>query len=58
MRGLDTVFTRSLAGVIGCTCLVSMAWSHGVDDSQRDRLEQAIEPDDVYELCLVLTPEQ
>jgi len=33
-------------------------WSHGADDSHRDHLEQAIEPDDDYELCLVLMPGQ
>ena len=58
MRGLETACIRILAAVIGCGCLVSTVRSHGADDSHRDRLEQAIEPDDVYELCLVLTPEQ
>lgn len=58
MRGLETALIRMLAGVIGGTCLASSAWSHGSDNSHRDRLQQAIEPDDVYELSLVLIPEQ
>lgn len=49
---------RTMTGVLACTCCVSLAWSHGTNDSHRDRLEQVIEPDDVYELCLVLTPQQ
>ena len=52
------VLTRVIAGLPGAICCVSLAWSHGVEDSQRDRLEQLIAPDDSYELCLVLAQEQ
>lgn len=58
MRGLETALLRILAGMLGCTWFVTPAWSHGIDGSYRDRLEQAIEPGDVYELCQVITPEQ
>ena len=52
------VLTRVIAGLPGAICCVSLAWSHGVEESQRDRLEQLIAPDDSHELCLVLAQEQ
>ena len=52
------VLIRIIVGLLGSTCDVSLAWSHGAEDSRQDRLERAIAPDDRYELCLVLAQDQ
>jgi hypothetical protein len=52
------VHGRVIAGLLGCVCCVSPVWSHGAQDSRRDRLEQVIASDDSYELCLVLAQDQ
>ena len=38
--------------------VVAPALSHGADDRHSDSIEQVIDSDDVYELCLELTPDQ
>jgi len=53
-----TNFLRNIAGLLGCACCASLAWSHGAEDSHRNRLERTIFPDDSYELCLVLAQDQ
>ena len=60
MRGREKpgVHGRIIAGLLGYACCVSLAWSHGAEDSHRDRLEQLIASDDSYELCLVLAQNQ
>ncbi|MEN8207557.1 MAG: hypothetical protein ABFS24_16365 [Pseudomonadota bacterium] len=57
-RKKPVVLIRSIAGLLGCACCVSLVWSHGVAGGHRDRLEQLIMPDDSYELCLVLAQDQ
>jgi hypothetical protein len=52
------VHGRIIAGLLGCVCCVSPVWSHGAEDSHRDRLEQVIASDDSYELCPVLAQNQ
>jgi len=52
------VLIRITAGLLGCLYCVSLAWSHGAEDSHRDRLELTIEADDNYELCLALVQGQ
>ena len=49
---------RSIAALLGYLCCVSLAWSHGAEDSHRDRLEETIVPEDSYELCLLLAQNQ
>lgn len=50
---------RCLVAILGCyLSFVAPAWSHGADDRYSDSIELAVDPDDVYELCLVLTPDQ
>jgi hypothetical protein len=49
---------RIIAGLLGCVCCVFPVWSHGAQDSHRDRLKQVIASDDSYELCLVLAQDQ
>ena len=60
MRGREKpgLHGRIIAGLLGCACCVSLARSHGAEDSHRDRLEQVIASDDDYELCLVLAQNQ
>jgi hypothetical protein len=60
MRGAEKtgVILRTLAGLLGCLCCASLAWSHGAEDSHRNRLQRTIAPDDSYELCLPLAPGQ
>ena len=52
------VLVRSIVALLGYSCCVPLAWSHGADDSHQNRLEQTILPDDSYELCLVLAQDQ
>ena len=51
-------FLRIGAGLLGCTCCASLAWSHGMEDSHQNRLERTIAPDDSYELCMALAQGQ
>ena len=52
------VLVRSIVALLGYSCCVPLAWSHGADDRHQNRLEQTILPDDSYELCLVLAQDQ
>lgn len=57
-QGKAGVLTRTIVGLLGFICCVSLAWSHGAEDGHRNRLEQTIATDDSYELCLVLSQDQ
>jgi hypothetical protein len=52
------VLVRSIAALLGYSCCVSLAWSHGAEESHQNRLERTIVPDDSYELCLVMAQDQ
>ena len=52
------VLIRSIAGLLGYLCCVSLAWSHGTEERHQNSLERTIFPEDSYELCPVLLPEQ
>jgi hypothetical protein len=52
------VLIRSITALLGYLCCVPLVWSHGAEDSHRDRLERTIVPDDSYELCLLLAQDQ
>jgi hypothetical protein len=60
MRGQEKpgLLIRIIVSLLGCACCVSLAWSHGAEESHRNRLEQMIMPNDSYELCLVLAQDQ
>jgi hypothetical protein len=52
------ILIRTITGLFGCLCCVSLALSLGAEDSHRDRLELTIEADDNHELCMVLAADQ
>jgi hypothetical protein len=52
------VLIRTIAVLPGFIFCISLAWSHGAEDSHRDRLEEIIAPNDSYELCLMLAQDQ
>ena len=55
---MPCVVVGSIAALLGYLCCVPLAWSHGAEDSHQNRIERTIEPDESYELCLLLDQDQ
>jgi hypothetical protein len=56
--GKPGALIRTIAGLLGCLCCISLAWSHGAEDSHQNRFERTLPPAEDYELCLVLAQDQ
>ena len=52
------VVIGSIAALLGYLYCVPLAWSHGTEDNHQNSIERTIEPDDSYELCLLLEQDQ